>query len=152
PAGFVRRARSRLRLTMGRIQGLAALAAVSLSLAACSSSTGAGGGASPPPSARAGFGGPAATPPSMDISDVSEYMSQSRSNTIYCSLTKSAFRCDIVRKTWTPPAKPADCDLDWGNGMYIDAGKAGITCAGDPLIGSAKQSLDYGKGLRSGTV
>jgi hypothetical protein len=88
----------------------------------------------------------------VDISGVGEALFQTPSNNIICSLTRSAVRCDIVRKTWTPPPKPADCELDWGNGMYIEAGKAGMTCTGDTLIGSAKETLDYGKGLRSGTV
>ncbi|MFI5888820.1 DUF6636 domain-containing protein [Actinoplanes sp. NPDC051513] len=88
----------------------------------------------------------------MDISDVDEAIFQTPSNNIVCSLTASAVRCDIVRKTWTPPPEPADCELDWGNGMYIEAGKAGMTCTGDTLIGSAKETLGYGKGLRSGAV
>ncbi|WP_433369097.1 DUF6636 domain-containing protein [Actinoplanes sp. CA-142083] len=137
---------------MGRIRGLFGLALAGLALAACSGSpsgSGSTGGAGTP-SARAGFGGP--PPPAVDISDVGEEIFQAPSNNIFCSLTASAVRCDIVRKTWAPPSKPADCELDWGNGMYIEAGKAGITCTGDTLIGSAKQTLDYGKGLRSGTV
>jgi hypothetical protein len=143
---------------MGRIRGLAALAvagpalaAVGLALAACTPDSGSGSGPSTPPaSAHAGFGGPAS--PALAISDVSEAMFQTPSKNIFCALTKSAVRCDILRKTWTPPAKPADCELDWGNGMHIDAGQAGMTCAGDTLIGSAQQTLEYGKGLRSGTV
>jgi hypothetical protein len=74
------------------------------------------------------------------------------SKNIYCSLTRSTVRCDIAQKSWRPPAKPADCQLDWGNGMFIDAGKAGITCTGDTLIGAATEILPYGRGLRSGSV
>jgi hypothetical protein len=136
---------------MGRFRGLFALALVGLTVAACSSGPSdspAGGGVTP--SARAGLGG--APSSAVDISDVGEATFRTPSNNIVCSLTSSAVRCDILRKTWTPPAKPADCELDWGNGMYIEAGRAGMTCTGDTLLGSAKDTLAYGKGLRSGTV
>jgi hypothetical protein len=79
-------------------------------------------------------------------------MFRTPSKNIFCSLTESAVRCDIVKKTWIPPTKPADCELDWGNGMYISSGKAGMTCAGDTLIGSSQQALEYGNAYRSGTV
>ncbi|MFF5293396.1 DUF6636 domain-containing protein [Paractinoplanes globisporus] len=107
---------------------------------------------SPLPAASAGFGGPADSAATLTFSDVDEVFFQTPSKNIFCSLTASAVRCDIIRKTWTPPSKPADCELDWGNGMYIDDGKAGFTCTGDTLIGSATATLEYGKGYRSGSV
>jgi hypothetical protein len=118
--------------------------ALCLALAGCTSSR--GGDQSPPPSARAGFGGPSS------VTEVDELRFHTPSKNIYCSLTRSAVRCDIAHRSWQPPAKPADCKLDWGNGAFIDAGKAGITCTGDTLIGAATENLPYGRGLRSGSV
>ena len=100
------------------------------------------------PSAVAGFGGP----PPIEARDVADAMFRTPSGNITCDLSPSSVRCDIADKRWTPPPRPASCDLDWGNGLYIAAGKAGMTCAGDTLIGSAETSLDYGRALRSGDV
>jgi hypothetical protein len=111
---------------------------------------GGGGSADPTPSARAGFGGPAT--PAPVVSDVTEAFFRTPSHNIICNLSPGTVRCDIARKTWTPPPKPATCEGDWANGLYISAGKPGLTCAGDTLIGAAKQTLDYGQALRSGTV
>ncbi|WP_157437156.1 DUF6636 domain-containing protein [Actinoplanes subtropicus] len=125
------------------------LVALLLSVAACSS---AGGGkpTSSLPSAHAGFGGPSAAP--VVVTDVGEVFFRTPSKNIFCDLSASAVRCDIVRKTWSPPTKPSTCELDWGNGMYIQGGKAGFTCTGDTLIGSASQTLEYGHADRSGSV
>jgi hypothetical protein len=150
---------------MAIIRGFALLA-VGLLLTACSLAGG-GHGASATASARAGFGGPspAASVPvwpsvssspsassALSVSDVSEAEFRTPSGNIFCSLTESAVRCDIVKKSWTPPAKPADCDLDFGNGLFIDRGRAGVTCAGDTLIGVTQLPLAYGESLRAGSV
>jgi len=124
---------------------LLVLPALCAALAACTS-TG-GDDRTPRPSAHAGFGGPSSA-----VADVEEATFHTPSKNIYCSLTRSAVRCDIAHKSWKPPTKPADCTLDWGNGMYIDAGKAAMTCTGDTLLGSAADNLPYGRGLRSGDV
>ena len=96
------------------------------------------------PSAVAGFGGPAR--------DVTDVLFRTPSGNITCDLSPSSVRCDIADKKWTPPPQPTSCDLAWGNGLYLEAGKSGLTCAGDTLIGSAGTSLEYGRSLRSGDV
>jgi len=96
----------------------------------------------PPPSANAVLGSAPET--------VDEAFFQTPSGNISCVLNRSLARCDIVRKTWQPPAKPADCDFDWGNGAYVENGKAGVTCTSDTLIGAAKSTLAYGDSLRAG--
>ena len=123
--------------------------ALLLSVAACSS---AGGGkpSSSLPSAHAGFGGPSAAP--VVVTDVDEVFFRTPSKNIFCDLSASAVRCDIINKSWSPPAKPSSCELDWGNGMYISAGKAGFTCTGDSLISTASVTLEYGHADRSGSV
>ena len=102
------------------------------------------------PSAKAGFGGPGPAP--RPARKVDEAMFRTPSENIACALTRSAVRCDIVRKTWQPPAKPADCELDWGNGLALSNGQATVTCAGDTLIGTSESTLQYGEALTAGTV
>lgn len=102
------------------------------------------------PSARAGFGGPAGAVPA--VADIDDVIFQTPSRNIFCHLGRSGARCDIIRRSWKPPAKPADCELDWGNGMYLSSGKAGITCTGDSLIAAATTTLEYGQAYRSGDV
>jgi hypothetical protein len=139
---------------MATNRGIPLVALLSLAVAACSS----GAGDTPstkssPPSAHAGFGGAAAsagTP--VVVTDVGEVFFRTPSKNIVCDLHESAVRCDIVRKSWSPPAEPSSCELDWGNGMYISAGKAGFTCTGDSLIGVASGTLEYGHADRSGSV
>ena len=125
------------------------LIALCAGLAGCGLSDG-GGTPEPTPSAHAGFGGPAT--PAPVVSSVTEAFFRTPSRNIVCGLSPDTVRCDIIRKTWTPPPKPATCEFDWANGLYIDAGETGITCAGDTVIGEAGQTLEYGNGLRSGTV
>jgi hypothetical protein len=138
-------------------RGTPLVALLSLALAACS-----GGGGTPSPSSSSGASvaaahaglGDAASPSAAPIvvTDVDEVFFQTPSKNIFCDLSASAARCDILHKSWTPPAKPPSCELDWGNGMYLQAGQAGFTCTGDTLIGSATQTLAYGHADRSGSV
>jgi hypothetical protein len=133
-------------------RGIPLVALLSLAVAACSS----GGGGTPSsslPPAHAGLGAPAssAAAPIM-VTDVDEVFFQTPSKNIFCDLSPSAVRCDMVHKSWSPPVKPSSCELDWGNGMHITAGKAGFTCAGDTLIGTAAETLAYGHADRSGSV
>jgi hypothetical protein len=136
---------------MALIRKLAALALCG-ALTGCSLTHGTGsGGPSALPSARAGFGGAPSSP--AVVSEVEEAIFHTPSRNIFCALTKSAVRCDILHKTWRPPPKPADCELDWGFGLFLERGKAGIICAGDSVIGATPQeTLAYGRALRSGDV
>ncbi|HET6482926.1 MAG TPA: DUF6636 domain-containing protein [Actinoplanes sp.] len=79
-------------------------------------------------------------------------MFRTPSQNIACALTRSHVRCDIVRKSWEPPARPADCELDWGNGLAISDGETTFTCTGDTLIGTSETTLAYGEGLQAGTI
>jgi hypothetical protein len=44
-------------------------------------------------------------------------------------------RCDVMQHAWKVPAKPADCEFDWGHGTYLNT-KAGLTCVSDAIAGS----------------
>jgi len=75
----------------------------------------------------------------------------SPSGNISCFLDKSGVRCDIARKAWKPPPAPRDCKLDWAAGVSVYQGrKATLTCAGDTLLGGAKEELAYGQSLKAG--
>lgn len=74
----------------------------------------------------------------------------SPSGNIGCYLSTDSARCDIAKKSWTPPPAPADCELDWGSGISVNkTGEATFTCAGDTVLG-AKEKLAYGSALRAG--
>jgi hypothetical protein len=145
---------------MAIISKLAAFVLVG-ALAGCSlssspSGTPAAGASSSPvttPSARTGLGA-ASSPvaPSPVVTVVKDANFQSPSKNITCVLTTSAVRCDIIRKTWTAPTRPASCQLDWGNGMYLNEGEAGFVCAGDTVVGTATMVLPYGTSLQAGNV
>jgi hypothetical protein len=141
---------------MFRAWPVVGLVAVALFLPACTrpgDDTGADPAASPTPGATAGFGDRAATPPTetttREINATFQFTTPSKN--IGCFVAADAARCDIVQKSWKPPPKPADCDLDYGNGLAVDAEqKATVTCAGDTVLGS-KEILPYGEAVRVGS-
>lgn len=137
-------------LTMAPIRGLLALALLGALTACTQTDAPTPAPTSAPASAKAGFGGPGL--PARPATEVDEAMFRTPSQNIACALTRSEVRCDIVRKTWQPPAEPADCELDWGNGIAISDGEATITCTGDTLLGTSESTLEYGEALRAGTV
>lgn len=134
---------------MAAIRGILVLALLGV-LSGCSLLD--GGGTPTPsatarPSAKAGFGGPDPAARS-----VAEEMFRTPSQNIACALTRSKVRCDIVRKAWSAPSRPAGCELDWGNGLVVTGGEATFTCTGDTLVGTSQSTLEYGRAIRSGTV
>jgi len=75
------------------------------------------------------------------------------SRNIGCDLETATVRCDIGRRSWAPPSKPADCPLDWGNGVHMDkGGTATFVCAGDSLLGATSEVLPYGQAVRAGAI
>ncbi len=110
------------------------------------------------PRARTGLGAASSSPASPSVaplpvvSVVEDATFQSPSKNITCVLTTSSVRCDIARKSWTAPTRPASCQLGWGNGIYLNKGEAGFVCAGDTVAGTATRVLPYGTSLRAGTV
>jgi hypothetical protein len=69
---------------------------------------------------------------------------------IGCAIDTSYARCDLTDRDWEPPAKPADCDLEWGDSVEVSKqGKAAFVCHGDTTRGSP-DVLEYGDALRVG--
>ena len=72
-----------------------------------------------------------------------EFFSSPTGN-IGCSMTDDGARCDISKRSWKPPAKPASCQLDWGQGVQVGGGRATYVCAGDTTLGGS-EVLEYGQ-------
>jgi hypothetical protein len=76
---------------------------------------------------------------------------QSPSKNIGCAGDGRYVRCDIRERDWSPPPKPASCDVDYGQGAAISRrGKRGsLVCAGDTALGAGRV-LAYGRTRRLG--
>ena len=68
----------------------------------------------------------------------------SPSRNIGCMMMASEARCDTITYTYSPPPKPAWCDLGWGPSVVVGtAGRGHFLCAGDTVAG-APTILGYG--------
>lgn len=75
---------------------------------------------------------------------------RSPTGNIGCFIDASGVRCDIGRRDWRPPRKPAACDLDFGQGVFVGRRhRAGYVCAGDTALGAGRR-LEYGASIRRG--
>jgi len=55
-------------------------------------------------------------------------------------------RCDLLKNQARLPAKPKDCQLDWGNAFGLgERGKAQRLCVGDTVADPRLPVLAYGK-------
>lgn len=92
--------------------------------------------------------------PSVVISTVSgdTVLFATPSGNIGCALSADNVRCDIGDRTWTVPAKPSTCQLDYGNGLVLSGSGAAVSCAGDTLLHATTNVLAYGHGLRDGLM
>ena len=75
---------------------------------------------------------------------------RSPSNNIFCQADKAdtgyVLRCDVMKISNRPPARPKDCDLDWGRAFEIsDNGESGQRlCYGDTVMNEKLAPLAYG--------
>lgn len=81
----------------------------------------------------------------------------SPSGRISCAMTDdddvNDARCDIRDATFTPPRKPADCDLDWGQAVSLQPDDAaGFACVGDTVAQGDGVVLGYGEGVVLGGI
>jgi hypothetical protein len=85
----------------------------------------------------------------------------SPSGNIACVITGSGdselvtrgVRCDIDERDWSPPPRPADCELDYGQGVVLGVGEAAqLLCTGDTTIGRDTEPLAYGDAITAGPI
>jgi hypothetical protein len=72
---------------------------------------------------------------------------ESPSRNIGCVILDGTARCDIVKRTWPAPPRPAGCpsEVDYGQGLTVSrTGAAQIVCAGDTALDPHAAILPYG--------
>jgi hypothetical protein len=73
------------------------------------------------------------------------------SGNVGCTVAEGTARCDVRSFSYTPPPKPRDCDLDWGDALDVaEGGSAGFVCHGDTAADPASPVLDYGRSTSVG--
>ena len=77
---------------------------------------------------------------------------QSPSGNIGCVIVNGkSVRCDIREHSWPTPPRPADCDVDYGQGVAVDGhGRASYVCAGDTVLDPSSPTLGYGDRISKG--
>lgn len=61
-------------------------------------------------------------------------------------------RCDIAKRDWSPPRRPAGCTLDWGQGLTLErTGRARFVCAGDTALNRGRV-VAYGTRITIGGI
>lgn len=76
----------------------------------------------------------------------------SPSGNVGCVLDVDYVRCDISERDWAPPARPADCEFDYGQGIALSlGGPVEFVCAGDTTLGGP-DTLDYGRTITRGSL
>jgi hypothetical protein len=81
----------------------------------------------------------------------SQAVFSSPSKNIACAMESSYARCDIAERTWSSPPKPTWCKFDYGNGVFLENGKAALACTSDTMLG-APRILGYGQAVRVGNT
>jgi hypothetical protein len=90
-----------------------------------------------PPSAQAALGFTHFTIPGGDIG---------------CAMYGDAARCDVARRSWSPPARPHSCGLDWGQGLEVGSSGTGqFVCAGDSVLDPTGDEVANGLDDRVGS-
>lgn len=101
-----------------------------------------------------GGGGDGAPPPGdVEVTELTSFSSPD--GNIGCLIDRESVRCDIAERDWKPPPKPADCDLDYGQGLTINAGGAPeLVCAGDTALNATTSGapLPYGQSITAGLL
>jgi hypothetical protein len=72
---------------------------------------------------------------------------RSPSGNIGCGLYEGGARCDIRKRDWSPPPRPAKCpeQVDYGQGIEVThRGEATFVCAGDTALDPSSSALSYG--------
>jgi hypothetical protein len=78
---------------------------------------------------------------------------RSPSGNIGCVMFEGGARCDIRKREWSPPSRPASCpeQVDFGQGLSVDhTGEASFVCAGDTALDPSATALEYGEASEMG--
>jgi hypothetical protein len=79
---------------------------------------------------------------------------RSPSANIGCDIADGEARCDIRRRSWSPPRTPVSCppEVDFGQGLQVGtSGRGGFVCAGDTALDPTAPALAYGSDSRVGS-
>src|SRR5262249_30520787 len=70
------------------------------------------------------------------------------SGNIHCQVqdrdSSAYLRCDILEVQGRVPAKPRDCEFDWGQAFSVDERRARRMCYSDTVMDERLQTLPYG--------
>ena len=144
-------------MTQRLLAAVVVLPAVLMLVACGSRSTGAQPASTPSVTAQTASE-PAAQPDKMtgpapadkNVDELTGFISPT--GNVACMIDHSWARCDIIDHDWSPPARPADCELDYGGGIHITAGApAEFVCAGDTVFGT-DNVLPYGESITAGVL
>jgi hypothetical protein len=78
---------------------------------------------------------------------------RSPSGNIGCIMFEGGARCDIRKREWSPPPRPASCseEVDFGQGLAVSHdGNASFVCAGDTALDPSAPALGYGEASELG--
>lgn len=122
---------------------LVALAAVVCVIGALLALGGLTGGSGEAPAPTDGDTTAAAAPGQPTGPPADQMSFTSPTGNIGCTISSAGARCDIDSKSWEPPAKPTDCQGNWGVGVQVGPESAGLVCAADSVLGQG-EPLAYG--------
>jgi hypothetical protein len=140
------------RMAAPMIDAVVLLVVAVIALAGCANSTDGQAESSPPAPVQTKL----VAPVDREVYDRTAF--HSPSGNVGCQISPTSVRCDIDQRDWSPPPRPADCRLDFGQGIAIGLGEpAHFVCAGDtvrvlPPYGGAGEPLAYGEAITAGSM
>jgi hypothetical protein len=76
---------------------------------------------------------------------------QTPNEKVGCYVSGDGARCDVRRPRWQAPPPPADCELDYGQGVVVGRkGPAEYVCAGDTTLDPGHDVLRRGEKVKAG--
>lgn len=78
---------------------------------------------------------------------------RSPTGNIGCVMLDGTARCDILRRVWKPPPRPASCskEVDFGQGLEVGRSRKGtFVCAGDTALDPISSPLRHGEASEEG--
>jgi hypothetical protein len=79
---------------------------------------------------------------------------QADGGNIGCVASGRTMRCDIRKRSWSPPARPSSCpkEVDFGQGIEVGTSNAQFVCAGDTALNPSAPSLVSGQATEGAGV